>query len=338
MRVRPASLRDAVSAAFAARGVEPSKADAVSEVLIEAEAEGLAGHGLARVAQYMTQLELGGVRADAEIEVSRTGPATAVVDGGGGFGAPAGLAAVQVATELAIETGSGVVVVRAAGHAGPLSAYVRRLAERELLAFCVANAPPALAPWGGGHAILGTNPVAFAAPTVERPIVVDLSLSVVARAKILSAARRNEKIPQDWAVDAEGNPTADPNAALEGALLPVGGAKGYALAIMVEVLSGALGGALSPDLPMPWVDPEKPSHPGLFMHALDPTRFGPTAAYEARVKALSDLVEEAGGRLPGRRRVESSRRAEDEGLEIDSDLASQLRGAGVRLTSEEGPA
>ena len=196
-----------------------------------------------------------------------------------------------------------------------------------------ANSPPALAPTGGVKPVLGTNPIALAAPTEDGSVVVDLALGVAARGKILAARDRREVIPDDWAVDDRGEPTTDPEAALRGALLPIGGPKGYALAMMVEILAG-FGGLISSQIPMPWIEPERPSTPGLFLIGLAPDRFGAREDYDRRMGALVKSVRDAGGRLPGDRRRAASTVATDEGLDIDEALLSQMVDAGLRLRRE----
>ena len=333
-RFDPDAVRDALARLFVARGVTRAHATATAEVLVEAEIEGLGSHGLARVPQYVEQLSRGGVNATAELRVETTGPATAVVHGDNALGAPAGFAAVDALCALVNESGIGAVAVRAASHVGPLSAYVGRVAEHGHVAMGFANSPPALAPAGGAKPVLGTNPIALAAPVKDGPIVVDLALGVGARGKILAARTPGEAIPDDWAVDERGEPTIDAEAALRGALLPVGGVKGYALAMMVEILAG-FGGLMSSQIAMPWIEPERASTPGLFLIGLAPDRFGAREDFDQRMGALVQSVRDAGGRLPGDRRRAARAVATDEGLDINEALLSRLVDAGLRLRRDQ---
>lgn len=330
MRFDPDAVRNAIERLFIDRGVARAQAAATAEVLVEAEIEGLGSHGLARVPQYVAQIEKGGVNATANVRVEVTGPATATVHGDNALGAPAGLAAVEALCALVNEIGIGAVAVREAAHVGPLSAYVGRVAQRGHVALGFANSPPALAPTGGAKPVLGTNPIALAAPAKDGPVVVDLALGVGARGKILAARSRGEAIPDDWAVNDQGEPTTDPEAALRGALLPIGGAKGYALAMMVEILAG-FGGLLSSQIPMPWIEPDRASTPGLFLIGLAPDRFGAREDYDQRMGALVQSVRDAGGRLPGDRRRAARTVATNEGLDIDEALLSQLVDAGLTV-------
>jgi len=193
-----------------------------------------------------------------------------------------------------------------------------------------ANTPSALAP----GPVLGTNPIALAAPMEPEPLVVDLALSVASRGKVLERAQRGEPIPEGWAVDREGRPTTDPKAALEGALLPIGGGKGLALAVLVEVLAGALaGGVLGLDLPLPWERPEAPSYPGLLLLALDPEEM--TASLSSALWRLRERLVGAGGRLPGERRQGIRARLMQEGIQLPRELEPLLMGL-VRTESKGG--
>lgn len=326
MRVPYAQLLEALQAHFAGLGLSAEHAAAVAEVVLEAELEGNAGHGLGRVAQYTQQLRAGGLNARPVLRLERTRPSVAVLHADGAPGPVAGLRAVRELAALAREQGSASVAVRGAGHCGVLSAYVGRLAQAGLVGLAFANTPPAIAP----GPVLGTNPLALGAPAAPEPVVIDTSVSVVARGKIMSAARKGEPIPEGWAVDREGHPTTNAKAALEGSLLPIGGGKGFALAVLVEVLAGALAGAvLSPELPLPWGPPEQAAKPGLLLVAFDPEAFGP--GYGERVARMAGALEAAGGRVPGARRAASRARALREGLEVGETLQAELGTLGLQL-------
>jgi (2R)-3-sulfolactate dehydrogenase (NADP+) len=178
--------------------------------------------------------------------------------------------------------------------------------------------------------VLGTNPIALGAPAEPQPVIIDTSISVVARGKIIAAAKKGEPIPPGWALDKEGQPTTDAQAALEGSLLPIGEGKGFALAVLVEILAGALAGdVLSPELPLPWMPPEQAAKPGLLLLAFDPAAFG--AGYAGRMAQLIEALKAVGGRIPGARRAALREKALTEGVEVDAMLQAELGKLGVQL-------
>ena len=336
MHVPADVLRPAVTALLRDEGLPPDHAANVADVLVEADLQGLGSHGVARLPQYLRQLRTGGLIARPHLRMERTAASAAVLHGDHALGPVAALRATAELEAMASEAGVAVIAVRGAGHVGPLSAYVERLASADLVALAFVNSAPAIAATGGSTPILGTNPIAFAVPGTPDPLVVDLSLSVAARGKILQAAKEGTAIPGDWAVDETGSPTTDPERALAGALLPIGGAKGFALALVVEVLSGVLaGGMLSSDLDLPWERPEsRASTPGLFLLALDPSLLGSRDEQRATLSRLGDVVRATGGRLPGERRRDARRRNERDGIALPDGLRTTLREMGLRLPDE----
>jgi (2R)-3-sulfolactate dehydrogenase (NADP+) len=218
-------------------------------------------------------------------------------------------------------------------HFGVAGRHVERLAEAGLVALAFGNTPKAMAPWGGTQPLFGTSPIAFAAPhRGHLPIVVDMALSQVARGKILTAAQKGEAIPEGWAVDENGQPTTNAAAALKGALQPVGGAKGAALALMVEVLAVALTGARFGFEASSFFEAEGPP-PGVgqFLIVIDPAAFGGADVFADRIAALAGMIESDGdARLPGSRRIALREKAAREGLAVDSKLLVEVRAlAGV---------
>lgn len=326
MKVPYPELRRVVISHFQHLGLSPNHAEAMAEVILEAEIEGNLGHGLTRMAQYTAQLQAGGLNPRPELRLERTRPSVAVLHADGAPGPVAGLWAVQVLSQMAREQGSATLAVRGAGHVGVLSAYVGRLAQQGLVALAFANTPPAIAP----GPVLGTNPMALGAPADPQPIIIDTSISVVARGKIIAAAQKDEPIPKGWALDKEGRPTTDAKAALEGSLIPIGDGKGFALAVLVEILAGALAGeVLSPDLPLPWMPPEQAAKPGLLLLGLEPSAF--SAGYAGRISQLVHALEAVGGRIPGARRAALREKAMQEGVEVNETLQAELGKLGMRL-------
>lgn len=301
-----------------------ANAASVARALVGAEAEGLKGHGLSRVASYAAQAKVGKVDGHATPEATRPKPAVLAIDARHGFAYPAIDLALAALPAIARETGIAAAAIRRSHHCGVAGAPVERLAERGLMALLVANTPSAMAPWGGRTAVFGTNPIAFACPLPERaPIVVDLSLSKVARGNILAAKQRGEPIPEGWALDAEGKPTTDPAAALAGTMVPLGDAKGTALALMVELLAAGLTGANFAAQASSFLDAKgDPPGTGQLIIAFDPGAFGGSLDHFAALAAMIEAQD--GARLPGQRRLALRRRAHDSGIEIAAPLLAEI--------------
>jgi (2R)-3-sulfolactate dehydrogenase (NADP+) len=251
-----------------------------------------------------------------------------LVDVRNGFAYPAFDLAIARLPELAKASGIAAAGFTRSHHFGVAGYHVERLAEAGLVALACGNTPSAIAPWGGRRPLYGTNPIAFAAPLRGRaPIVVDLALSQVARGKILTAAQKGEAIPEGWAVDEQGRPTTDAAAALKGALQPIGGAKGAALALMVEVLSVALTGARFGFEASSFFDAEGPP-PGVgqLLIAIDGSAFAGADVLAERGAAVAGMIEgDAQARLPGARRLALREKAKSEGVTVDARLLADVR-------------
>jgi (2R)-3-sulfolactate dehydrogenase (NADP+) len=306
---------------------EEGNARIVARALVAAEADGLRGHGLSRVPTYAAQAKAGKVDGFATPVVTRPKPAVLAVDAAHGFAYPAIDAAVSALPAAARDQGVAVAPIRRSHHCGAAGHPAERLAEAGLVALLFANTPAAMAPWGGSQPVFGTNPIAFACPLPGRePIVVDLSLSKVARGNILAAKQRGEPIPEGWALDQSGQPTTDPDAALAGTMLPLGDAKGTALALVVELLAAGLTGAHFAAEASSFLDAKgPPPGTGQLIVALDPVALaGPHAL--ARFAALASAIEsQAGARLPGLRRIEARRKARQDGVTLADTLLGEIQ-------------
>lgn len=329
---RRLSIADAealVARALTANRVSEENAASVARALVAAEVDGQGGHGFSRVKAYAAQARSGKVDGFATPVVSQHAAAWLSVDAGHGFAFPAIDAAIDALADRAAETGLIGAGITRSHHCGQLGAHVERLAERGLIAIMVANAPKAMAPWGGNAALFGTNPIAFATPRAgQAPLVIDLSLSKVARGKVMAASKKGEPIPEGWAFDADGNPTTDATAALTGTMAPAGGAKGAALALMVEVLAGALTGANFSHQSTSFFDAEgDPPGVGQTILAIHPGRTAPES-YAARLEHLLGEIEgQDGARLPGLSRF--ARRAEvaEKGVLLPAHLSDDIDAA-----------
>jgi (2R)-3-sulfolactate dehydrogenase (NADP+) len=321
-------LEALIAAALVASNTAEANARSVARALAQAEIDGQKGHGLSRVPTYAAQAWAGKVDGHATPLLRQTRPAALMIDVAHGFAFPAIDLAVERLPALA-----GVAGIAAAGfvrshHFGVVGRHVERLSEAGLVALAFGNTPRAIAPWGGRRALFGTSPLAFAAPQRKAPpIVVDMALSQVARGKILTAGQKGEPIPADWAVDEDGKPTTDPAAALKGALQPIGGAKGAALAMMVEILAVALTGAHFGFEASSFFDAEGPP-PGVgqLLVAIDPAAFAGRELFLDRIGDLAGMLEaDTGARLPGSRRLAMRAKAQREGVEVDANLLAQVR-------------
>ena len=326
-RLSLAEATTLAAAALAACGASAAAATATARALVAAEADGQAAHGLARVPAYAAQARSGKVKGDAVPVSARVAPGVLRVDAGLGFAYPAIDLALEGLIPLARTQGIAAAAIHRSHHFGQVGAHAERLADAGLVALVFGNTPKAMAFYGGKRAMLGTNPLAFAAPIVDAaPLVVDLALSVAARGKIVAAQKAGKAIPSGWAVDRDGNPTTDPSAALAGTLSPIGGAKGGALALMVEILGAALtAGAFGWEASSFFDAEGAPPDMGHLFIAIDP---GPVAggAFGARMATLAAaMAEEPEVRLPGSRRLAARARARSEGLAVPPALLAEIR-------------
>ncbi len=323
-------------AVLAAAGANPRMAALTAAALVAAEAAGQGGHGLSRVGQYAAFLRNG--RADGAAEpalVAERGGA-ALVDARHGLAYPALALAVEEAASRAAAHGVAFLGIANSHHAGAMGLPVEALARRGLVALAFTNSPAAMPVPGGRRPLMGTNPVAAAFPRRDAPpLVIDMALSEVARGRIMKAAQEASPIPEGWALDAEGNPTTDPRAALSGAMLAMGGAKGALLAMVVELLCCALtGSAFGHEADSFFEEDGNRPRLGQAILAIDPAALAGREAVLARIEDFcAAMLAEPGVRLPGSRRGALAARAAAEGVEVPAALLARLRelaGAGAR--------
>jgi (2R)-3-sulfolactate dehydrogenase (NADP+) len=308
-------------------GTAAAAAASVARAIARAEADGLSSHGLARIPAYCAQVRTGKVDGRAAPKLVPLGPSGARVDARYGFAFPALDLAIDAVVERANRTCTAAIAITNSHHFGVAGHHVERVAERGLVGLVMGNSPGGIAPWGGRRALLGTNPIAFACPRrAAPPLVVDVSLSKVARGKVMVAAERGEPIPGDWALDAGGRPTTDAKAALAGTMLPLGDAKGAALALMVEILAAALTGAnFAAEASSFFDDQGPPPGVGQCLIALDPGPFSDgrfTDRLEVLLRAIED---EPGARLPGARRLALRHKAAADGIAVPAALLERIR-------------
>ncbi|GAB5467929.1 MAG: Ldh family oxidoreductase [Rhodospirillales bacterium] len=326
-RITQAEAEALIAAALVAANTSPANAASVARALAQAEVDGQPGHGLARVATYAEQARIGKVDGWAEPRCERRAPAYLAVDARQGFAFPAFDLAIAALVEAAAESGLAAAGIVSSHHCGQAGRHVERLAEAGCLALLFANTPKAMAPWGGRQPVFGTNPIAFAAPQVDAPpLVVDLSLSKVARGKVVAAGKRGESIPEDWALDPEGRPTGDPAAALAGTMLPLGDAKGAALAWMVEILAAGLTGANFSFEASSFLSPEGgPPGVGQLLIVFDVGRIAGQAFGPHLGRLTETVAAQAGARQPGSRRLERRALVAREGLAVPKVILQEIR-------------
>ncbi|KPF90626.1 sulfolactate dehydrogenase [Novosphingobium sp. AAP83] len=320
-------LRERAASALISAGASPANAASVAMALVAAEAMGQTGHGLVRLHAYGAQVRAGKVDGAAVPTATRTRSGSAVIDAANGFAYPALDLAVKLLPELAKDAGIGAVAITRSHHCGAAGLPVRALAEQGLIALMFANTPAAMAPWGGSRPMFGTNPIAFACPHASGvPLVIDLSLSKVARGKIVAAQNEGRSIPSDWAFDAAGRPTTNPRDALGGTMAPAGEAKGAVLALMVEILAAGLCNANFGVKASSFLDAEgPPPGTGQLLLAIDPFAFGGTAALSHIADFLNMMSEMDGVRIPGQSRAEALCRAEADGLDLSDSAVANLQ-------------
>jgi ureidoglycolate dehydrogenase (NAD+) len=281
--------------AFQGLGLSSGDARQLVKVLVMADLFGLSTHGLSRVESYGERLLVGGIKARPRITVEQLAPALARVDGDNSVGPVVGMRALEVATDLARRCGVGIAFARGSNHFGPISPYSYIAAEAGFASIIGSNATPTIAPWGGSDARLGNSPIGFGVPSPGgQHFLLDMAMSVVARAKIRNAFKRGEAIPDTWATDAQGRPTTDPKAALDGLLQPVGGHKGYGLALWVDIFSGLLSNAAYLTHVKSWVDaPDEPQDLGHFFILVDTRFLGTSDWLAARMQEFADILHES---------------------------------------------
>jgi LDH2 family malate/lactate/ureidoglycolate dehydrogenase len=299
------ALKGFIQSAFQSQGLPEAHAQQVATLMAEADLQGSDGHGVIRLPQYIKRIRAGGINIHPDIKVVRERAAMAVVDGDNGMGHLVVSKAVDLAIEKARSTGVAWVSTRMSNHAGPASLYARKPLQHDMLGlyFAVGNANH-LPPWGGMDMLLSTNPISAGIPTDEEPpVVLDMATTVAAYGKVKAKAKAGEMMPEGWMIDRQGQPLLDPNRSNEGFLLPIGGHKGYGLALIVGLLAGTLGGgAMGRDVIDFNADHVSVTNTGQAILVIDLAAFGDPQDFK---HAVDKLVRDLRGaeRLPGVERI-----------------------------------
>jgi (2R)-3-sulfolactate dehydrogenase (NADP+) len=327
-RLLPDALTALATDALRDAGALPATAASTACALVYADLRGLSSHGVSRLPMYCAQLRNGRVDPAAQPVVVADRGAAVLIDGADGLAYPACDLAVSTLIERARQFGSAVAGVKRSHHFGVGAAHLAALGAAGMVALAFSNSPAAMPAWGGRRALFGTNPIAAVFPRrIGEPLVIDLALSQIARGKIALAAREGKPIPEGWATTREGLPTTDARAALDGMMLPFGGAKGAMLALIVELLAAALTGAnFGYEAGSFLTEEGERSRIGHLFWAIDPGALAGEDTYVSRIEALIEMMlEDEDVRLPGYRRESLARTARNEGVEIPDALIAQLQ-------------
>ena len=333
MKLPVAEIQALVSAALQRAGANPAMAEATASALVLAESQGLGSHGLSRVGQYSSHLRNGRANGAAVPQVLHRKGGALVVDAGEGLAFAACTLAVDEAIAAARAHGIALAGVVRSHHCGVVVDHLRAVAAAGMVGLGFANSPAAMPAAGGRHPIFGTNPVAAVFPRRgQDPLMIDLSLSEVARGKVMVAAKKGEAIPLGWALDADGQATTDAQAALAGSMLPLGATtspKGAMLALVVELLVTALiGGRYGFEASSFFVDEGNRPGIGQAFIVIDPGALAGSDSFFDRIEVLlAEMLSDDGVRLPGARREALRRRAEAEGLDVADTLLAAWRSA-----------
>jgi LDH2 family malate/lactate/ureidoglycolate dehydrogenase len=332
MRIKFAQLKEAAVEILKGFQATDEEADLVAESLVRADMRGIDTHGVYFLTLLSRRIDAQMIHLPTRLKVVKDDGAIALIDGGDGLGQVAAHRAMELSIQKARRFGIGAALVRNTNHVGVLAFYAIHAAKEGMVGIAMGNAAPAMAPWGGTEPFFGTNPMAIAVPTgSDEPVVLDMASSVVARGKIRRAERLQEPIPLGWALDETGAPTTDPTAALKGTLLPIGGPKGYGLALMIDVVSGLLSGSQYGPTVKTFHQPVGPTGVGMCAMAVDIARFMPLDQFQSRLHAYACAIGEskkAPGNcriyLPGEIEWEKEKKSAAEGIEMDAASVGSL--------------
>jgi len=333
MRVMPDRLREIAVQIVSGLGGTHEESVLVAESLVQADMRGTDTHGVTYLKLLADRVDMKMIHLPTPLKVIREDVATGLIDGGNGLGQVAAHRAMTMSIEKARHCGTGCCLVRNTNNVGFLAFYTMQAAKNGMVGIIMTNAAAAMSPWGGADAFFGTNPLSIAVPghSEDPAIVLDMSSSLVARGKVRRANRLKEGIPPGWAFDESGAPTTDPAAALKGTLAPIGGPKGYGLALMVDILAGMLSGSkYGPDVKT-FHQPEGPTGVGACCMAIDVERFMPLQEFKGLVQPYVESIR--GSRkakgvsriyLPGEIEFEKEKTSSKQGIEINPGTAKDL--------------
>ncbi|SET16696.1 Malate/lactate/ureidoglycolate dehydrogenase, LDH2 family [Natronincola peptidivorans] len=327
-------LRDLCQKLYEAQGMPADEAFLVADSLVDADLSGVESHGVSRMPIYMKRIEEKVVTNKCRVEVEKEFPGGLALNACNSMGIVAGVKVMEMGIKKAKESGFAFITVSHSNHFGTAAYFTRQALKENMIAFAATNAPSTMAPWGGIKAYLGTNPFSVAIPAGDQlPIIMDMATSVVAQGKIIMAAKTNESIPEGWAINKEGVVTTDPKEALEGTVLPFGGPKGYGIALLVDILSGILSGAMfGPHLNNMWNDFENPQNVGHCFAILDISKYIEVESFKSRIDQMIQEIKtspKAKGVeeifMPGEIEHRKSMKRREEGIPVSSVVYEDLK-------------
>ncbi len=337
------ALHDLASRALIGFGLTEADAKDAATVLVLGDLFGVHTHGVSRIETYGERLQLGGVKARPNIRVELVATTVARVDGDNGVGPLVGMHALRTAMGMARAHGTGIAFARGSNHFGPVGPYSYLAAQEGFASIIGSNSTTTIAPTGGRNARLGNSPVGFGVPQPGgRPIILDMAISVVARAKIRAALNRREAIPDTWATDKNGERTTDPQAALDGFLLPIGGHKGYGMALIVDLFAGLLSGAAFLTHVKSWSEePDQPQNLGHFFFLIDTKVLGSSIWLAERMRDFVQILHATPPAdparpvlVPGEIEMNNLERQRRDGIVIDGALLSLLQACADKAASK----
>ncbi len=313
-------------------GESEENAAIVADSMIKSDARGIVTHGTYLLTPIRKRVQANQLSLPTKIMVVKDEGAVAVIDGGDGLGAVAGMSAAKIAIKKAKEFGTGTVLIRNTNNIGSLSYFTETAAKEGMVAIMSCNAASAVAPWGGAEVFMGTNPIAIAIYTGRDSMFsADMATSIVARGKIRKAARNGDIIPKDWAIDCDGNFTTDPNRALDGALLPMGGPKGSAISLAIDIIAGMLSGAQYAPSLKSFHELKGKTGVGASFTALDISRFMDLEVFkqliEGYIKNVKGMKKAKGFseiRIPGENKYRMEKKSILEGIELDDNAVKSI--------------
>jgi len=328
------TVRQLVISISKATGVPESDSSIFADALIDADVQGTITHGISRLNIYIRRIQKGLINPTANLEVEKQFGSVLTLNANNGLGQVQASKAIDKLIPLARNNGISSCTIRNSQHFGALSYYCNQVAEKNMILFATTNCEPSMAPEGSSEAFFGTNPIGCSFPTGKNyPVKIDLSTSLVARGKIISAQKKGESIPLDWALSENGEPTSDPSEALRGTMLPMAGHKGSALALMVEIFSGVLtGAAIGPEIGSMYNDQDRKQNVGHFFCLMDISAFMDVNIFKERIDHTIDQIKSSKKRpdvdqifVPGERSYKQAKESLENGIIIEESTQSEIK-------------